>query len=153
MTGAARSSMRTMRERTKEQMSSLSSSFDFRQPKERRKIERALIDYSPSFFLSDLFFEIVLLFVTSEECRSPPVAKAFSRAFRSPEGEKGTRKSKSLFLNSLKWGWLRQGEEEEFFFKFGFFFSLRFLLPFAPSPFLSLSPSLSLTSYYHPDGQ
>ena len=142
MTGAARSSMRTMRERTKEQMSSLSSSFDFRQPNERRKIERALIDYLPSFF-SDLFFEIVLLFVTSEECRSPPMAKAFSRAFRSPEGEKGTRKSKSLFLNSLKWGWLRQGEEEEFFFKFWFFFHFASFFPLLPLLF-SLSLLLSL---------
>ena len=142
MTGAARSSMRTMRERTKEQMSSLSSSFDFRQPKERRKIERALIDYLPSFF-SDLFFEIVLLFVTSEECRSPPMAKAFSRAFRSPEGEKGTRKSKSLFLNSLKWGWLRQGEEEEFFLSSGFFFHFASFFPLLPLLF-SLSLLLSL---------
>ena len=82
MTGAARSSMRTMRERTKEQMSSLSSSFDFRQPNERRKIERALIDYSPSFFLSDLFFEIVLLFVTSEELKI--FFSTFSFDIRSP---------------------------------------------------------------------
>ena len=58
MTGAARSSMRTMRERTKEQLSSLSSSFDFRQPNERRKIERALIDYSPSFFFLTSFLKL-----------------------------------------------------------------------------------------------
>jgi hypothetical protein len=64
MTGAARSSMRTMRERTKEQMSSLSSSFDFRHPKERRKIERALIDFTLFFFLTSflkLYYFLLLL--------------------------------------------------------------------------------------------